>query len=327
MSDLPNPHDRFFKELLAPPEAAVQFLRFYLPAPVVDALDLTTLEVVKDSFVDAQLRAYFSDLLFRVRLQRGGAAFVYLLLEHKSAPEESVALQLLTYLVKLWEPQLRSGARPLPLVIPVVFYHGRERWQVSPRFGALFDFAELEALREYAPEFSYHLCDLSQQRELPDEGRLKAGLTALKYVFSDELPARLAEIFETIKQLPEPRGLEYIKTVLRYLSRGARNLTVEDVQTSLRATFPENEGGLMQTLAENWIEQGIQQGIQQGAQRQAAALALRQLQRRFGVLDAETQERIRALPVERLEKLSDALLDFQARSEVTEWLQAHTEVP
>ena len=52
MSDLTNPHDRFFKETFSHPEIVHDFLRNYLPPEVVAALNLDTLEAQPDSFVD-----------------------------------------------------------------------------------------------------------------------------------------------------------------------------------------------------------------------------------------------------------------------------------
>ena len=97
MAELMNPHDRFFKDLLARPEAARDFLMHYLPAVVVALLDISDLEMAKDSFVDAELREYFSDLLFKVRTSEGGNAYLYVLFEHKSHPDAMVTFQLLRY--------------------------------------------------------------------------------------------------------------------------------------------------------------------------------------------------------------------------------------
>ena len=52
MTDLTSPHDKFFKDALTQPDAARIFLRDYLPAEVAATLDLTRLQLVKDSFVD-----------------------------------------------------------------------------------------------------------------------------------------------------------------------------------------------------------------------------------------------------------------------------------
>ena len=51
-----------------------------------------------------------------------------------------------------------------------------------------------------------------------------------------------------------------------------------------------------------------------------AKLVLRQLQRRFGEIPQNLQENIRNLPVERLEDLGLALLDFNTLTDLDNWL-------
>lgn len=110
----PIPHDAYFKATFGRPTAAAEFLRHYLPPEIVRLLDLTRLELEKDTFVDARLRRHFSDLLYRVGLLAGGEAFIYFLLEHKSAPDEWTILQLLRYLAQAWEQMRQRGAKKLP---------------------------------------------------------------------------------------------------------------------------------------------------------------------------------------------------------------------
>ncbi len=57
-------------------------------------------------------------------------------------------------------------------------------------------------------------------------------------------------------------------------------------------------------------QQDREQAVQQGRQQGEAYLLLRQLQRRFGEIPQNFEETIRKLPVERLEDLGLALLDF-----------------
>lgn len=68
-------------------------------------------------------------------------------------------------------------------------------------------------------------------------------------------------------------------------------------------------------------QQILQEGVRQGQQLGEATLIIRQLERRFGTIDAITQEQIRNLPSDRLEQLAIALLDFSAITDVTTWLQ------
>ena len=75
--------DKFFKAALTQPDAARSFLRDYLPAAVAETLDLSRLQLIKDSFVDETLQEQFSDLLYEVGLRDGGQAYVCVLFEHK----------------------------------------------------------------------------------------------------------------------------------------------------------------------------------------------------------------------------------------------------
>ncbi|MEK7832858.1 MAG: Rpn family recombination-promoting nuclease/putative transposase, partial [Acidobacteriota bacterium] len=86
MPEIDNPHDAFFKAAFGRREVAADLLANYLPPEVAATLDLNTLEPIKDSFVDPELREHFSDLLYRVGLQGGGSAYACLLFEHKSTP-------------------------------------------------------------------------------------------------------------------------------------------------------------------------------------------------------------------------------------------------
>ena len=64
-------------------------------------------------------------------------------------------------------------------------------------------------------------------------------------------------------------------------------------------------------------------GEARGEAREAAKVALRQLNRRCGPLTEATTARIQALPLEQLEALAEALLDFNGPDELTTWLAAN----
>ena len=108
---LQNPHDRFFKELFSRLEVAQDFVRHYLPTEIVALLDVTTLDIVKDSFIDPELQEHFSDLLYQVTLQTGHEAYIYLLFEHKSYSDAKIALQLLRYMINIWDHLQRQNSR------------------------------------------------------------------------------------------------------------------------------------------------------------------------------------------------------------------------
>jgi hypothetical protein len=135
MSELGSPHDRYFRESFGHIEVARDFLRHQLPHALLALVDLDTLEIAPDTHVATDLRADWSDLIYRLSGRDGGLE-VYLLFEHKSHPEYWTLLQLLRYVVASGERhrQQNPQARRLPPVYPLVLYHGEERWRAPASF-------------------------------------------------------------------------------------------------------------------------------------------------------------------------------------------------
>ena len=262
MGEIINPHDKFFKEVFSRREVAVDFLRNYLPADVFLCLDEESIYLRKDSFVDKELATYFSDLLYQANLKDGADAYAYVLFEHKSYPEPLIAFHLLRYMVKIWEQDLKQGfSGKLSSVIPIVIYHGTPRWKVDKRFIGLFNCPE--ALKCFLPDFTYALCDISgfSDDEIRGVVILKSTLLLLKYILRDELRDHLPRILGLLRELTGKKtGMEYLETVLTYVSRGTDRVDEDDVRRAVEEAFPIIGGELMPTLAEKWIEQGMQQG-------------------------------------------------------------------
>jgi len=69
MTEIVNhPHDKFFKEILGQRENAQDFFLNYLPDRIRALINLDSLEICKDSFIEKELNEYFSDLLYRLKL-------------------------------------------------------------------------------------------------------------------------------------------------------------------------------------------------------------------------------------------------------------------
>jgi len=320
---LANPHDRFFKDLFSRSEAAQDFLRYYLPAELVNLLDLSSLEVGKDSFIDPDLQTHFSDLLYKVRLHTGEETHVYVLFEHKSYPDPLIALQVLRYMVRIWEQGLKQN-QPLLPVIPLVVYHGLTRWRVSLNFTDLFNLPQ--AMKPYVPEYAYWLCDLSRYSDEEIRGvvTLRVGLLLLKYILREDLGAHLREILALLQDLSRQRtGLDYLQTILRYLAGSTDKISPDELRQAVTQVFAEGED-LMPTIAEQWIEQGLMEGLARGREegreegREAALIVLRRtLSNRFEVPLDYFDEILQSLDLAEITQLSeaafetDSLADFE----------------
>ena len=71
------------------------------------------------------------------------------------------------------------------------------------------------------------------------------------------------------------------------------------------------------------VQDWLAEGRQEGEAREAAKMTLRLLNRRCGPLSVATTAQIQALPLEQLEALADALLDFQGPADLVAWLAAN----
>jgi len=78
---------------------------------------------------------------------------------------------------------------------------------------------------------------------------------------------------------------------------------------------------LRHTLAvQEWMEEGRLEGEARGRAAESTAVILRLLNRRCDPLSAATTARIQALPLQQLEALTDALLDFAGAADLARWL-------
>jgi len=146
---------------------------------------------------------------------------------------------------------------------------------------------------------------------------LQVALLLLKYILRDDLAQHLEGIFELLGSLSDRQtGLEYLETILRYLSAGTDKLSEAELNQAITKIFIEGEE-IMPTLAEKWIEQGIEQGREEGRE-EATLNVLRQfLVHRFGISPNRFDEALQSLSLDALTTLSykafsmEDLTDFE----------------
>ncbi len=184
MSQISNPHDSFFRETFSRKDVATDFLSMYLPEIIKRQINLDTLKMSKDSFVDEELRSHFSDLLYTVQ-HRKGDLHLYLLFEHKSSPDPWISLQLLRYMVKIWDlyKKQHPKTKQLPAILPLVLYHGHNKWQIPQDFNAILTQND-DCFKQYTPNFLYLLHDFSfmSNEEIRGKAILRLTLQLFKHI-------------------------------------------------------------------------------------------------------------------------------------------------
>jgi predicted transposase YdaD len=131
------------------------------------------------------------------------------------------------------------------------------------------------------------------------------------------LPVRPESELQASSQQILARRPDLLSAVQTILLERLPFLTREDFMEF--ATIPAKD--LRHTrVAQEWIEEGRLEGRQEGE----ATVTFRLLNRRCGPLSNATAARIKALPLEQLEALAEALLDFSSPADLAAWLAEHS---
>lgn len=80
MKTIPTPHDALFKNFVTKPETAYYLLDIHLPPALRKICDLRILRLKPGSFIENDLRTYYSDVLYSPKMQ-GQDGYVYVLIE------------------------------------------------------------------------------------------------------------------------------------------------------------------------------------------------------------------------------------------------------
>ena len=150
--------------------------------------------------------------------------------------------------------------------LPLVFYHGLQRWTVSTQFAEIWADYPPE-LKPYIPHFTYHLVDLSEysDEELKGNVILQVFMRLVKYIFREDLGEQLWELVALLEALSKQEtGLRAIETYLTYLVRGTDKVEEEEVVAVFKKVLSEKGEALMASIAEQWLEQGIVIGEERG---------------------------------------------------------------
>lgn len=113
----------------------------------------------------------------------------------------------------------------------------------------------------------------------------------------------------------------YIRVMLKYASEANATLTKGDVLHSIKQAFTKRGEKIMAPFVQEWRQEGIEIGLQKGLQQGVTEMTLRQLERRVGHVTMAQKKTITRLPLPKLTKLGEDLLDFQAAEDLKLWLR------
>lgn len=132
-----------------------------------------------------------------------------------------------------------------------------------------------------------------------------------------QVKIEMLRLFSTMKLNHEKMTLigHFIESYLKLTPEQDRQ-----VQKAIEGFAPKKRKVVMEHMS-IWKRAGYEEGVQQGEQRGTANTVLHLLNLRIGSVGLKTQNQIKKLSQPKLWALSEALLQFSKRSDLTEWLK------
>ncbi|MGL9723600.1 Rpn family recombination-promoting nuclease/putative transposase [Sodalis sp. (in: enterobacteria)] len=257
-------HDALFKKFLGDIAVARDFLEIHLPPHLRKRCDFSTLAMESGSFIEDDLKGQYSDMLYSMKTTTGHDGYVYCLIEHQSRPERLMAFRLLRYAVAAMQRHLEQGNDALPVVIPLLFYHGTTSpYPYSTQWLDCFTDPELA---ESVYRQAFPLVDITA---VPDDEILSHRRVALlelvqKHIRTRDMLELAADIARLLNLWAIPK--EQFRSLMYYIvGRGETSDTRQFLQTIAAQTQDYQED--VMTIAEQLRQEGRQEGIQLGEQK------------------------------------------------------------
>ena len=280
---------------------------------LVEAFDFERVEQLNRSFISDEFRTQESDMVFslpfRSPTQTCEEVIVYLLIEHQSTVDRSMALRLLSYMVQIWmeeRRQWREAKQPeaewrVTPIIPIVFYTGSGEWKAPLSVTALMDIPEV--LTRFVPAFD--ILSLDAKATAPDEltqtghplGWLLTVLQQERTEDPDVMRQTLLDALEGLRDLQTHDVEAHKRAILYIFLLILHRRPAAERQDLFRILIEENtQNTEIVEMAESIIEisekrghrQGRQEGIEEGTRRTSIESTLAILNRRFPDTDADT---------------------------------------
>ncbi len=260
------PHDSLFKRIMENDIAAREFLNVHLPEEVKDIVDLDTIRVQQESYIEPNLTRRLSDIVYRVDTKSDQEAFIYICAEHQSSVDQIMAFRIWRYTLLLAEKHINDDGK-IPLIFPLVIYAGKAKYTAPRNIWALFDNPELA--KKLLTE-NHALVDLEAMTddEIAKNNHIALFQYVMKHVKMRDMLKLWHNIFEKFPEavrIDKEHGYFYISNLLWYIDRKLSAEKREELSGLMIEHLPKNDGeDLMRTIADSYIEEGVSKGIIQG---------------------------------------------------------------
>lgn len=274
-----------------------QFLRDYADMEILRNIQPEDIEDVSERYVPLYSTERESDTVKKVNISKYLHAkenensielplYIVSLVEHKTKVEYNVTMQILRYMVYIWEDYEKNMNKKYPdisnrkdfrypPVFPIVYYEGTEKWTAS------YDLADRilckELLGDYLPHFKYQMIKL---HDYSNEELLSKGDEISLAMLINKI--RCPEDMEVFSKLPKEQidrilqnTPEYLLGIMEKLLRAllySMNLTEDKAESAVSKIKERKMGKLFEGITFNF-QTAIEEAAKEAAQKAAKEAA------------------------------------------------------
>ena len=265
-----NPHDDFFKVAFSRQDVVVDYITQFLDKGLVENIDIQALTISNNSYVTVQLEEYFADVVWESNYGTSKTPIkITFLFEHKSYVPQYPHIQLLRYMLEIWE-DCQKNKLPLTPVIPIIVYHNadeKKHWKYKP-FSSYFKHIDAY-LQPYIPKFEYQLTDLTnmptQQWQMLKAGLLLHSLRTLQFGTNEQYVLQNIELLlVNVKDSENNEALEtFLVAQLVYILKN-NEFSPENRKTIIKTVKNNNNMSTYDFLMKEARNEGIEIGTEKG---------------------------------------------------------------
>ena len=271
MADIRGINDKLFKKVFGQSKNARDFLKRVLPQEIKKRLNFASIKVEPTDYVSNEFQEGLSDIVVKAKLKGNGKngesilTDIYFILEHKTESKVKVFIQILKYMCLVWEQDSNAG-KPLRPIIPIIFYHGKPKWNVPDSFAGQFEVDD--EVKPFMLDFKYVLFDTnewnfrdSDNNELKKNVFLFTAMAVMKAAYKKDLQT-IDEIFHFWQERGFVEDRDSLMIFLTYISQ-TQGMPDEKLKKMLEKNKIDG-GKIMETMAERWEKKGEDRGILKG---------------------------------------------------------------
>jgi len=264
MYDINAPHDKFFRSSLHNVKIARSFFNKFLPEEVKKHIDLEHLRLTKVNFVSDLNKNAIADVVYETKYDNQ-VCYLYLLIEHQSSSDPLMAFRIFQYTCHIMQQYLESHhTNRLPLVYPIVLYHGTSTFTGARDIRDLVD-APTELVEKYCFQ-PFQLIDVNKIDEstIKDDPLMAGLINSLKYIFIKDTEELLKKMVETFNTLVGHDEITYLEMIFQYVYTVTQVKNEKQFYHLVEKYMPEKVGETGMTIAEVLHESGFEKGLQAG---------------------------------------------------------------